>query len=74
MSRCVRFEAFLRAINHAAYLATLRASSDLPYALRVRAYAGRRRMRADLRRLLTEFGSKRLDEALRSLGFSPPAV
>jgi polysaccharide deacetylase family protein (PEP-CTERM system associated) len=50
------------------------APPDLPYARRVRAYAGRRRMRADLRRLLSEFGSKRLDETLRSLGFVPPGA
>jgi polysaccharide deacetylase family protein (PEP-CTERM system associated) len=46
----------------------------LPYLRRVRSYAGRRRMRADLRRLLAEFGSQRIDETLRSLGFAPPAA
>jgi polysaccharide deacetylase family protein (PEP-CTERM system associated) len=46
----------------------------LPYLRRVRSYAGRRRMRRDLRRLLAEFGSHRIDETLRSLGFAPPAV
>jgi polysaccharide deacetylase family protein (PEP-CTERM system associated) len=46
---------------------------NLSYLRRVRSYAGRRRMRADLRRLLVEFGSRRVDETLRSLGFTPPA-
>jgi polysaccharide deacetylase family protein (PEP-CTERM system associated) len=40
---------------------------------RVRAYAGRPRVRRDLGRLLAEFGSGRVDETLRSRGFSPPA-
>jgi polysaccharide deacetylase family protein (PEP-CTERM system associated) len=44
----------------------------LARARRVRSYAGRRRMRADLRRLLAEFGSRRIDETLRSLGYAPP--
>ena len=45
----------------------------LPVLTRVRSYAGRDRMRSDLRRLVAEFGSRRIDEALRSLGFEPPA-
>jgi polysaccharide deacetylase family protein (PEP-CTERM system associated) len=45
----------------------------LPAHTRVRAYAGRGRMARDLRRLLAEFGSCRIDDALRSLGFTPPA-
>jgi polysaccharide deacetylase family protein (PEP-CTERM system associated) len=40
--------------------------------LRIRAYAGRSRMRADLRRLLSEFGSRRIDDSLRRIGMSPP--
>jgi polysaccharide deacetylase family protein (PEP-CTERM system associated) len=40
--------------------------------LRLRAYTGRRRTRRDLRRLLTEFGSVRIDEALVELGVTPP--
>jgi polysaccharide deacetylase family protein (PEP-CTERM system associated) len=46
---------------------------NLSYPRRVRSYAGRDRMRADLRRLLAEFGSSRIDETLRTLGFAPPA-
>jgi hypothetical protein len=45
---------------------------NLSYPRRLRSYAGRNRMRPDLRRLLTEFGSRRIDETLRSLGFAPP--
>jgi polysaccharide deacetylase family protein (PEP-CTERM system associated) len=45
--------------------------SGMPRSLRFRAYTGRRRTRRDLRRLLTEFGSSRIDEALRGLGFLP---
>jgi polysaccharide deacetylase family protein (PEP-CTERM system associated) len=41
---------------------------------RFRSYSGRSRMRGDLRRLVTEFGSQRIDETLRSLGFAPPAA
>ena len=41
---------------------------------RLRAYSGRRRMRADLRRLLTEFGSQRIDEALLARGYTPPTL
>jgi polysaccharide deacetylase family protein (PEP-CTERM system associated) len=47
--------------------------AGLPYARRMRAYGGRRRMNADLRRLLREFGSQRIDDSLRSLGFTPPS-
>ena len=46
--------------------------SGMPRSLRFRAYTGRRRTRRDLRRLLTEFGSSRIDEALRGLGYLPP--
>jgi len=45
---------------------------DMPRLLRRRAYTGRGRMRRDLRRLLTEFGSARIDETLRSRGYAPP--
>jgi hypothetical protein len=44
----------------------------MPLALRLRAYAGRRRMPADLRRLLAEFGTQRIDHALLALGHTPP--
>ena len=37
--------------------------------LRFRAYTGRARVRRDLRRLVSEFGSSRIDEALRDRGF-----
>jgi polysaccharide deacetylase family protein (PEP-CTERM system associated) len=47
--------------------------AGLPYARRLRSYVGRRRMRRDLHRLLAEFGSRRIDETLRSLGFAAPA-
>jgi polysaccharide deacetylase family protein (PEP-CTERM system associated) len=40
---------------------------------RLRGYAGRKRMRADLRRLLGEFGSERIDQALASIGYEPPS-
>jgi len=40
--------------------------------LKRRAYGGRGRMRRDLRRLLTEFGSARIDETLHSRGYAPP--
>ena len=46
----------------------------LPALKRARSYLGRPRMRKDLRRLLDEFGTRRIDESLRSLGFSPPAA
>ena len=41
--------------------------------LRFRAFVGRRRVRRDLRRLLTEFGSQRIDEALLDMGYAPRA-
>jgi polysaccharide deacetylase family protein (PEP-CTERM system associated) len=44
----------------------------MPALQRLRAYGGRARMREDLGRLLREFGSQRIDEALRSRGHSPP--
>ncbi len=37
--------------------------------LRFRAYTGRARVRHDLRRLVSEFGSSRIDEALRDRGY-----
>ena len=40
--------------------------------LRLRAYTGRGRMRRDLRRLIEEFGSVRIDEALIARGHMPP--
>jgi len=40
--------------------------------LRFRAYVGRGRMRRDLRALLGRFGSRRIDHALRDMGFTPP--
>jgi polysaccharide deacetylase family protein (PEP-CTERM system associated) len=46
----------------------------LPRYRRVRGYAGRPRARRDLRRLLSEFGSRRIDETLKSLGYHPPAA
>ena len=46
--------------------------SGMPRTLRFRAYTGRSRTRRDLRRLVTEFGSSRVDEALRSLGYLSP--
>jgi polysaccharide deacetylase family protein (PEP-CTERM system associated) len=45
----------------------------LPVLTRIRSYSGRDRMRTDLRRLLGEFGSQRIDETLRSVGLTPPA-
>jgi hypothetical protein len=42
--------------------------------LRLRAYTGRRRMRRDLRRLIEEFGSTRIDEALMARGHLPPGA
>jgi polysaccharide deacetylase family protein (PEP-CTERM system associated) len=47
--------------------------AGLPRLLRLRAYAARGRMRSDLRRLLAEFPSRRIDDALTSLGYTPPA-
>ena len=40
--------------------------------LRFRAYVGRGRMRRDLPRLLRRFGSLRIDDTLRRLGYQPP--
>lgn len=40
--------------------------------LRFRAYVGRGRMRRDLPRLLSEFGSSRIDVTLRRMGYLPP--
>jgi len=40
--------------------------------LRFRAYVGRHRMRRDLRTLLRTFGSSRIDETLRRMGYLPP--
>ena len=40
--------------------------------LRFRAYTGRRRMGRDLQRLIAEFGSSRIDEALRDWGYVAP--
>lgn len=40
--------------------------------LRLRAYTGRGRMRRDLRRLIEEFGSTRIDEALMARDHQPP--
>ena len=44
----------------------------MPRLLKRRAYGGRGRMRRDLRRLLTEFGSARIDQTLHSRGYAPP--
>ena len=41
--------------------------------LRFRAYVGRGRMRRDLSVLLKQFGSIRIDHALRTMGFAPPS-
>ena len=43
--------------------------AGMPRALRFRAYTGRSRTRRDLRRLISEFGSSRIDEALKGLGY-----
>jgi len=45
---------------------------NMPLALRLRAYAGRRRMRTDLGRLLAEFGTRRIDHTLLALAHTPP--
>ena len=45
---------------------------DLSTPRRLRSYLGRPRVRADLRRLLAEFGSRRIDDTLRTLGHVPP--
>lgn len=44
----------------------------MPASLRFRSYVGRHRTRRDLRRLLEEFGSERIDEALLARGYAPP--
>ena len=44
----------------------------MPRRLELRAYTGRKRMRRDLRRLLADFGSARIDETLLALGYAPP--
>jgi polysaccharide deacetylase family protein (PEP-CTERM system associated) len=46
----------------------------LAASLRFRAYVGRHRMRRDLRDLLRRFGSARIDQTLKALGFVPPAA
>jgi polysaccharide deacetylase family protein (PEP-CTERM system associated) len=46
--------------------------AGMPRHLRFRAYVGRGRMRRDLRRLLEDFGSARIDETLAARGYSPP--
>lgn len=46
----------------------------MPRSLRFRAYTGRRRTRRDLRRLISEFGSHRIDESLREIGHAPPGA
>jgi polysaccharide deacetylase family protein (PEP-CTERM system associated) len=45
---------------------------NLPRFMKFRAYVGRWRMRRDLSSLLQEFGSARIDETLKSLGYRPP--
>jgi len=42
--------------------------------LKFRAYVGRGRMREDLRGLLTQFGSSRIDNTLRAMGYAPPGA
>jgi polysaccharide deacetylase family protein (PEP-CTERM system associated) len=44
----------------------------LSLSMRFRAYVGRGRMRQDLRSLLRDFGSARIDQTLMRLGFTPP--
>lgn len=46
--------------------------AGMPRSLRFRSYTGRRRTSRDLRRLIAEFGSSRIDDALRERGFAPP--
>lgn len=45
---------------------------NLSRGLRFRAYVGRGRMRRDLRVLLQSFGSSRIDQTLRRMGYVPP--
>lgn len=47
---------------------------NLPKLMKFRAYVGRGRMRRDLRSLLREFGSARIDVTLKSLGYQPPGA
>jgi polysaccharide deacetylase family protein (PEP-CTERM system associated) len=49
-----------------------RPPDGLSFLGRQRSYHGRGRMREDLRRLLGEFGSTRIDRALGALGHAPP--
>ena len=51
-----------------------RPPAGMPGSLRFRAYVGRGRARRDLRRLLAEFGSARIDETLLALGYELPDV
>jgi hypothetical protein len=44
----------------------------LSRSLRFRAYVGRGRMRRDLPTLLRQFGSSRIDQTLRRMGYRPP--
>lgn len=46
---------------------------NLSRAMKFRAYVGRGRMRAHLRRLLLDFGSARIDETLKAMGYQPPS-
>jgi len=48
------------------------APAGLPRHRRIRSYAGRPRVPRDLRGLLGTFGSRRIDETLKSLGYQPP--
>jgi polysaccharide deacetylase family protein (PEP-CTERM system associated) len=48
------------------------APPGLSRTMRFRTFVGRGRMRRDLHRLLAEFGSRRIDETLRSHGYTPP--
>jgi polysaccharide deacetylase family protein (PEP-CTERM system associated) len=50
------------------------APERLPRHRSIRSYAGRPRVARDLRRLLSEFGSGRIDDTLESLGYRPPAA
>jgi polysaccharide deacetylase family protein (PEP-CTERM system associated) len=48
------------------------APAGMARSLRFRAYTGRSRVVRDLRRLVDEFGSSRIDEALRGRGYTAP--
>jgi len=50
------------------------APAGLPRHRRIRSYAGRPRVPRDLRGLLGTFGSRRIDETLKSLGYHPPVT